>query len=349
MTPPHHHVPHRKSTQRFVGATLLLTASALLASCAASGQASEPDADGTLNVRYEGAANSVTLPELAEDLGYLDGIALEWVGNNTSGPSQIQNTATNSTDIASAFTGAVVKLQEAGAGITGVVSSYGSNAESNIGFYALEGSDIKEPRDFIGKTVAVNTLGAHAEALIGTYLREAGLTEDEISQVQLVVLPPSDTEQAIRTGQVDAGQLSSLFQAVAEANGGLTKIFNDVEYFGEFDAGQYVLRDDFIDEYPEQTRTLVTGIGKAADWASSHTREEVIERLSSIIEGRDRGENTDALKYYKSYAVGEHGLIEDSDFTQWQAWFNDTGVHSGDINPSDYYTNEFNDLATEGK
>ena len=39
----------------------------------------------TLKLRYEGSVGSVTYPELAEDLGYLGPIKLEWIGNQTSG------------------------------------------------------------------------------------------------------------------------------------------------------------------------------------------------------------------------------------------------------------------------
>src|SRR6185437_11935480 len=37
-------------------------------------------------LRYQGSANNVGLPELASDLGYLGDIKLNWVGNTTSGP-----------------------------------------------------------------------------------------------------------------------------------------------------------------------------------------------------------------------------------------------------------------------
>ncbi|WP_313811671.1 ABC transporter substrate-binding protein [Glutamicibacter sp.] len=330
--------------------TLSLTALVLIAplvvtSCASSSQAAGKNPDGSVVVRYEGGANGVNLPELAEDLGYLDGVDLQWVGNNTSGPASIQNTATGATDLGSAFSGAVVKLQEAGAKVTGVVSSYGSNEASNYTFYVREDSDIKEPKDLIGKSVAVNTLGAHSEAVLSSFLRQSGLSEDEIKQVQLVVLPPSDTEQAIRSGQVDVGALSSVFQEHALAQGGVRKFLRDVDVYGDFNGGQYVLRDDFIAQNPEATRTLATGIGKAADWANSHSREEVVERLTDIIQKRGRGESTEPLKYFRSFGVGEHGAVKDEDFTRWAQWLNDTGIVQGEITPGDYYTNEYNDLA----
>lgn len=336
---------------RSMGTAAGLTAAAFfLASCTASAHGTDlENPDGTITVRYEGSANTVILPELAEDLGYLDGVSLEWVGNNSSGPSAIQNTATGATEIGSAFSGAVVKLQEAGSPVTAVVSSYGSNADYFVGFYTSEDSGIEEPRDLIGKTIAVNTLGAHSEAVVSSYLKSEGLTPQEIEQVQLVVLPPTDTAQAVRTHQVDVGALSGASQVHAVKQGGLREVFRDTEVFSNFDAGEYVLRDDFIAQYPEAAHSLATGIAKAADWASTHPREEVIKRFTAIVESRDRGDDVEALQYFNGYGLGEHAAIEDEDFSRWAQWLNDAGILEGEITPSEYYTNEFNDLANEGQ
>jgi len=335
--------------QRHGLATLLLAPTLLLVSCTASAHGTDlTNPDGTVKVRYEGAANTVTLPELAGALGYLDGIDLEWVGNNSSGPSAIQNTATGQTEIGSAFAGAVVKLQEAGSPVTAVVSSYGSNDEYFVGFYTAKESGINNVRDLIGKTVAVNTLGAHSEAVIGTYLKAQGLSQDEINQVQLVVLPPTDTEQAIRTHQVDVGALSGAPQVHAVKQGGLKEVFRDTEVFNNFNAGEYVLRDDFIAQYPDAAHTLATGIAKAANWASSHPRQEVLKKLTGILESRNRGDDVEALRYFNGYGVGKNAPISDEDFSRWTQWLNDTGIVEGEITPGEYYTNEFNDLAREG-
>lgn len=335
--------------QRQGAATLLLAPALLLASCTASAHGTDlKNADGTVNVRYEGAANTVTLIELAAGLGYLDGIKLEWVGNNSSGPLSIQNTATGETDIGGAFAGAVVKLQEAGSPVTAVASYYGSNDDYFVGFYAAKDSGIKEARDLIGKTVAVNTLGAHSEAVIHTYLKAQGLSPDEIDQVQLVVLPPTDTEQAVRTYQVDVGALSGAAQVHAVKQGDLREVFRDTEVFDNFNGGEYVLRDDFIAEYPEAAHALATGTAKAANWASSHSREEVLRKLTDIIESRDRGEDVEALQYFNGYGVGKNAPISDEDFSRWSEWLKSTGIVDGEITPSEYYTNEFNDLASEG-
>ena len=327
---------------------LALAAAAVILSMAVSACGGPATAGGGAEVttlRYQGNANTVTLPELAADLGYLEDLTLEWVGNTISGPQDIQSAATNQTDFGGAFTGAIVKLADAGAPITGVVNYYGSDDKSFTGFYVTADSPIRTARDLQGKKIAVNTLGGQSEAVIHSYLLNSGLTEDEIKTVQLVVLPPNDTEQAIRRGQVDAGALGSVLQDRAIAAGGLRPLFTDVEFFGSFPGGQYVFRDEFIQKNPATVRTFTTGIAKAIQWETTTPREEVISRFSKIIQERGRSESTDVLKYWKSVGVPNAGVVEDKHFTLWEDYLKDTGVIEGDLEPAKYYTNEFNELA----
>lgn len=319
-----------------------------LAVSACGGQATAGGAgasDQVTTLRYQGSANSVTLPELAADLGYLKNIKLDWVGNTISGPQDIQSAATDQTDVGGAFTGAVVKLADAGAQITGVVNYYGSDAKTFGGYYVLNDSPIHTARDLIGKKIGVNTLGGQSEAVIHTYLLNNGLSEAEIKQVQLVVLPPNDTEQAVRRGQVDAGALGSVLQDRAVAAGGLRSLFSDFELFGTFPGGQYVFRNDFIAKNPDTVRTFTTGVAKAIEWETKTPREEVIARFTKIIEGRGRSESTEALKFWKSVGVPDAGVIADKHFTLWEGYLKDAGLISGALQPQKYYTNKFNELA----
>lgn len=99
----------------------LLAAVSAVAACGTSSEARTTE-DGRTLIRYQGWASQVTYPELAADLGYFDKVALDWVGNTTSGPQDIQSAATGATDIGGAFNGAVVKLAAAGSPITSVGS-----------------------------------------------------------------------------------------------------------------------------------------------------------------------------------------------------------------------------------
>ncbi len=300
-------------------------------------------------LRYQGSANNVTFPELAADLGYLGDLKLNWVGNTTSGPQDIQSAATNQTDFGGAFSGAVVKLIEAGAPVKAVTNYYGSDEKTFSGYYVKADSTIKEPRDLIGKKIAVNTLGAHHEAVINTWLTKNGLSQDEIKQVQLVPLAPNDTEEAIRRGQVDAGTLGGVLQDRAIEAGGLRSLFSDVELFGTFAGGQIVLRNDFIEKNPNTTRTFTTGVAKAIKWAAETPRDEVIARFTKIIESRGRNESTANLKFWKSPGVPDAGVIQDKDFTRWEAWLSSAGIVKDKLTPSKYYTNDFNELAAAKK
>lgn len=330
---------------------LFTAATAVILSMAVSACGGPATADGgggkeVTTLRYQGSANSVTLPELAADLGYLGNIKLDWVGNTISGPQDIQSAATNQTDFGGAFTGAVVKLADAGAQITGVVNYYGSDAKTFGGYYVLNNSPIHTARDLIGKKIGVNTLGGQSEAVIHTYLLNSGLSEAEIKQVQLVVLPPNDTEQAVRRGQVDVGALGGVLQDHAVAAGGLRSLFSDYKLFGTFPGGQYVFRNDFIAQNPDTVRTFTTGVAKAIQWETDTPRQQVIARFTKIIQARGRNESTDALKYWKSVGVPDAGIIQNKDFTLWESYLKETGVISGALQPEKYYTNKFNELAT---
>ncbi|HET7398555.1 MAG TPA: ABC transporter substrate-binding protein [Intrasporangium sp.] len=317
-----------------------------LASCSLPSSGAGGSQGGPVTLRYQGWANTVTLPELAADLGYFPTVRLDWVGNTTSGPQDIQSAATAQTDFGGAFSGAVVKLIAAGAPVKAVVNYYGEDARTFNGFYVLQGSPIRTARDLVGKKVAVNTLGAHAEAVIDTYLRKSGLTPAEVAQVQLVPLPPNDTEQALRREQIDVATLGGVLQDHAVAAGGVRSLFSDYGMFGAFNGGQYVLRSDFIAQHPDAAKEFVTGVAKAIEWERTTARNQVIARFTKIIEARHRNERTDNLKYWKSVGVASKGgAVSDADFTRWEDWLVGSGILTeGALKPADLYTNRLNAL-----
>src|SRR3954471_12370134 len=205
----------RTASAAVVVATLAVAA---LSGCgkAASGAGKE-----VTELRYQGSVGAVTLPELAADLGYLGNVKIKWIGNTISGPQDIQAATTGDTDFGGAFNGAIVKLAAAKAPIKAVIGYYGVDKLTFNGFYVLDGSPIRSARDLIGKKIGVNTLGAHAEAITKTYLARNGLSDEEIKQVELVVVPPVNTEQSLRQGQIDVASLSGILRDKAVARGGI--------------------------------------------------------------------------------------------------------------------------------
>lgn len=297
-----------------------------------------------LSLRYQGFAGQVTYPEIAEDLGYLAPIRLDYVGNTISGPQDIQTVVTRDIDFGGAFNGAVIKLMAAKAPITAVMGYYGVDENTWSGYYVREDSPIRTARDFVGKKVAMNTIGAHQEFVLREYLTRGGLTQEEIAQVTIVVVPPVSAEQTLRQGQVDVAVLASILRDKALERGKIRSVFTDHELFGVFTAGSYVLTNDFLRDNPKTSRRFVEATARAIEWARSTPREEVIARMQKIISGRGRNEDTSATKYWRSTGVaGKGGLIQEREIQIWIDWLVKAGeLKPNQLIPSALYTNELN-------
>ncbi|MDC2951020.1 ABC transporter substrate-binding protein [Streptomyces heilongjiangensis] len=322
----------------------LLGLSAVAVSCGTTATGATSGKGQTKTLRYQGWAGQVTLPELAEDLGYLEDVRLKWVGNTISGPQDIQSAATGQIDFGGAFNGAVVKLAANNTPVKAVISYYGSDKYAYNGFYVLRDAPIRSARDLIGRKVGMNTLGAHAEAMLDIYLQRGGLSRAEIDKVEPLVVPPVNTEQSLRQKQIDVAVLGGILRDKALATGGIRPLFTDHQLLGSFSAGTYVMTDRFLEQNPDTARTFVTAVGRAIEWSRSTPREEVIARMTEIVEKRGRNEQTAPLKYWRSYGVAETaGRITGKELQLWIDWLVERGdVRKGQVTLSDLYTNEFN-------
>ncbi|MGW1773259.1 ABC transporter substrate-binding protein [Streptomyces sp. NPDC002104] len=331
----------RTSRRQFL---TLLGISAAAVSCGTATATGSRSGGQVTSLKYQGAVGAVTLPELAADLGYLGDVTLDWVGNTISGPQDIQSAATGQTHFGGAFNGAIVKLAASKAQIQSVISYYGSDKDTYLGYYVLEDSPIRSPRDLIGKKVGMNTLGAHAQALLDIYLERNGVSKADSAKVEALVVPPVNTEQALRQKQIEVGVLSGVLRDKALATGGIRPLFKDFELLGPFSAGSYVMTRKFIKENPDTVRAFTTGVAKAIEWSRTTPREEVIARMTEIVKKRGRNEDTSTLKYWHSYGVGETGgRIADKEFQLWIDWLGERGeIKKGQLKATDLYTNEFN-------
>ncbi|MFD9616233.1 ABC transporter substrate-binding protein [Streptomyces virginiae] len=322
----------------------LLGISAAAVSCGTATAGSGGSGAQIKTLKYQGSVGAVTLPELAADLGYLEDLKLEWVGNTISGPQDIQSAATGQTHFGGAFNGAIVKLASSKAPIKAVISYYGVDEHSYSGYYVLQDSPIRSARDLLGKKVGMNTLGAHSQAVLDIYLSRNGLAKADSSKVESLVVPPVNTDQVLRQKQIDVGVLGGILRDKAVAAGGIRPLFSDFDLLGKFSAGSYIMTERFIKQNPDTARTFVTGVAKAIEWARTTPREEVIARQTEIVKKRGRNEDTSTLQYWRSYGVAETGgRIEDKEFKLWLDWLGERGdIKQGQLKPADLYTNEFN-------
>lgn len=306
----------------------------------ASGRAGVPAS----TIRYQGWAGVVTPAELAKDLGYLDGLTLKWVGNTTSGPQDIQSAAAGDTDFGGAFNGAVVRMAAAKAPVKAVISYYGVDKKRFSGFYVRADSSVRTARDLLGKKVAMNTLGGHSEAMLDTYLKREGLGTEELGQVERIALPPVNTEQALRQGRIEVAVLGDILRDKALEHGGIRALFDDHQLLGTFSAGTYVMSDRYLNQHPRAARAFVTGVGRALDWSRRTPRAEVVDRMVRIVRRRDRSEDTEPLRYWRSFGVPEAGgRVVPRELSMWSRWLEQRGdLKPGRVHISDMYTNAFN-------
>lgn len=294
----------------------------------------------TDTLRYEGSAGYVSPAELAEDLGYLAPIRLSYVGNNaTGGPHSIAAVVSGDLDFGSSFNGAIIKLVATKAPLRAVVAAYGTDELTFQGFYVLEDSPIRRPRDLLGKKVSVNTLGAHVEFVLKEYLRRNGFSSDEIGQVTMVVTPSINGELTLREKHVDVAALGLIFRIRALERGGIRPLFTDRDLFGSFTAGSYVMSEKFMARHPNVTRKFVDAVGKAIDWSRTHPREEVIARMEAIIRKRKRNEDLAPVRSWYSYGVSNpQGRLTDRDFQLWIDWLvRDGQLKAGQLKPQSVY------------
>jgi ABC-type nitrate/sulfonate/bicarbonate transport system substrate-binding protein len=300
----------------------------------------------TAELRYQGSTGQVLYPELAEDLGYLAPLRLAHIGNTISGPQDIQTVATGDVDFGAAFNGSIINLIAAGAPITAVVGLSFVDEETWSGFYVLDGSPIQSGKDFIGKKVGMNTVGAHSEFMLKEYLMRKGLDREQISQVTMVVIPPVNSEQALRQKQVDVATLGGILRDKALERGGLHFVFRDYDLFGRFTSASYAMSKSFLRDNPKSARKFVEATARAIEWTRTTPLPEVHARLANIIARRGRNEDATLLKYFRpSRSELRGGLMADDQFQVWIDWLvKDGQLVTRQIKPRDIYTNRLNPM-----
>ncbi|GGT56762.1 ABC transporter substrate-binding protein [Streptomyces kurssanovii] len=326
----------------------LLGLSAVAVGCGTAVGGGGSGKGGTRTLRYQGWTGQVTPAELAQDLGHLEDVKLEWVGDTISGPQDIQSAATGQTDFGGAFNGAVVKLAANGTPVKAVISYYGTDKDAYSGYYVLADSPIRSARDLIGKRVGMNTLGAHSEAMLDIYLQRGGLSATDADRVESLVVPPVNTEQSLRQKQIDVAVLSGVLRDKALASGGLRPLFTDHQLLGSFSAGTYVMTERFVKQNPDTVRTFVTGVGRAIDWSRTTPRDEVVARMTEIVKKRGRNEDVATLRYWKSFGVARPGgRIDGDEFRLWIDWLAERGdIDRGRVRLDALYSNDYNAAAS---
>jgi ABC-type nitrate/sulfonate/bicarbonate transport system substrate-binding protein len=161
-----------------------------------------------------------------------------------------------------------------------VAQHVGEKAGSFSVYWAVkEDSPIKTVADLKGKSVGTNVLGSGILGPMFLHLKKHGL--DPEKDVKMVETGFPASEDAIRSGRVDAGVLNQPFAARAEGKGGLRKLFSLADQQANIVHIMEVCRKEFVDKNPELAKLYVKDLTAGMSKALAN-RDETIKVVSEV-------------------------------------------------------------------
>jgi len=160
--------------------------------------------------------------------------------------------------------GAVAAAAAQGLPIVIVAPTYYGGPDSSL--VVAAGSGIDSVADLRGKKISVSGLGNPAHGAVLEALAEEGIGPDE---VEIVVLPVAETPAALRSGQVDAAQVTE--PTLTAGGEGLEIIEPEIfsPYGKEAVLGYWVTSEQFFAEHPDVVEAFARSIDTAAELAQS--------------------------------------------------------------------------------
>jgi ABC-type nitrate/sulfonate/bicarbonate transport system substrate-binding protein len=140
-------------------------------------------------------------------------------------------------------------------------------------------SPIKTVADLKGKTVGISIIGGGTHGPFKLMLQRNGI--DPERDIKLVEVSFSLSEDAIRSGRVDASNMNQPFAARSQAKGGMRKLFALEEVLPNIVHIVEACRKDFVDKNPELAKAYVRDITKALKMALAN-RTETMNVVSEI-------------------------------------------------------------------
>lgn len=194
-------------------------------------------------------------------------------------------------------------------------------------------SPIKTIADLKGKTISINTLGSGIYGPMAILLKQAGL--DASKDIKQVEVGFALSEEALRSGRVDAAVMNQPFAARMEAKGGTRKLFSLSQQQEGIVHILEACRADFVDKNPDLAKAYVHDITLAMGKALAN-REETLKVVNEVMKapipvldtyllkdndfGRDPGAapNFDAIQKMLDVYVETGLLSKKVDVSTWR-------------------------------
>lgn len=295
-------------------------------------------------------ASKLTGRDLLADEGvHVDKISL---AQGSGGTISIQSLLANNIDYASSAWPAWINAIAGGGKIKAVTT--GMTTSKNYpgnGLVVLQNSAIRSVKELSGKKIAVNVLGASADYEIRQYLRQNGLS---IDHVELVVVPSSQIEQVLRSGQVDVAAWTmggGLEYEIAMRQGGLRELPGTKRYDirGQTITMGSGFREEFINKHPAAVSHFVSVVEKSKRiiWDEFQKNPERVKKAYAAI-SEAKGGNSHLASYFRPTFSPDYPFPTDKDIQWWIDILTSEGkLKRGQISPSAVYTNDYNPYFTK--
>lgn len=327
-----------KTKRLLLGCVGLLFVAALTAGC---GQSAKPAAQaekgtgataGVVEFKYPKSPN-FDLVYIAEELGYWEGTGVKpkYVGHVAS-PQVIPSVATGAIDLGTRHVPLAIAAIAGGSDIKFVSAGTETTPKyPHMKYFVRADSGIYNIQDLVGKKIGVNSFGACSEYVTKKYLQDNGLED----KVKLVVIANDQLEQSLRQGLIDVAIIHPPDSGRAENSKELRRLWSDWDIDqGVSGMAGYSINGKFMKAHPEAVKTIVSVLGKTANWVNANpdeARKLVAKQLDmdvALVEG---------YSYYPDQ------VVQDKAVQYWVERLEAEGkIEKGKWKTTDFYTNEFN-------
>lgn len=154
--------------------------------------------------------------------------------------------------------------------VSPAVSSTGVDLE-DANTVVTKDPNIKSAADLVGKRVSTNTLNGIGDAVVSAAVRAAGADPSTITWVEL---PFPNVEQAIESGNIDAGWLSEPFATIAVGNGMrviCTPLTEMTDH--QMQVSSYFSTDTYVAQNPDIVKAFQDAMKKALQFSKENPDE----------------------------------------------------------------------------
>lgn len=262
-------------------------------------------------------------PDLLKNLGH--SYQIEWI-NFPASVAIVQALASKNLDAGGVTIVPVARTIEQKAVDLRIVADITSERPGGFQttWVTLESTGIKSVADLRGKTMGVASYGSTTDLLGRAILRRNGIDPDRDVQRIDVRLPVM--EQALRKGEIAAGEMAQPFYAAAKARGGIRDLFTAQEILPVLPLLVEVFTEDFIAKYPDAVKGFLEDYVTALDYARDPKNRDAVISMVADVTKLPREVWSSFLLTPNDYVMAADGLPDPQAIQKTFDFLTDAGV-----------------------